>query len=131
MTTCIAPETALHAFTPYAALAAQVLPHAIDTTAGSGDGAHDAAHLQLVWRSVQAVEGGDLEALLAATLLHDCVNVEKNSPLRAQASRLSAQKAAGVLTGLGWPQARIEVAALRQQRLRDFYEAFLQELEQG
>ena len=134
MTTCIAPETELHAFTPYTALAAQLLPHAIDTAAGSGDGAHDAAHLQRVWRSVQAlqaVEGGDLEALLAATLLHDCVNVEKNSPLRAQASRLSAQKAAGVLTGLGWPQARIEVAALRQQRLRDFYAAFLQELEQG
>ncbi|MBS7781465.1 HD domain-containing protein [Acidovorax sp. CCYZU-2555] len=106
------PETDLNAFAPYAALAAQLLPHAID--AGTSDGAHDAAHLQRVWRSVQAlqaVEGGDLEALLAATLLHDCVNVEKNSPLRAQASRLSAQKAGEVLAGLGWPQARIDVAA--------------------
>lgn len=116
MTTAPSPaqETDLDAFAPYAALAAQLLPHAIDATTGTGDGAHDAAHLQRVWRSVQAlqaVEGGDLEALLAATLLHDCVNVEKNSPLRAQASRLSAQKAGEVLAGLGWPQARIEVAA--------------------
>lgn len=114
MTTCIATETELHAFTPCAALAAQLLPHALDATTGTSDGAHDAAHLQRVWRSVQAlqaVEGGDLEALLAATLLHDCVNVEKNSPLRAQASRLSAQKAGEVLAGLGWPQARIAVVA--------------------
>ncbi len=114
MTTAPSPaqETDLDAFAPYAALAAQLLPHAIDTS--TSDGAHDAAHLQRVWRSVQAlqaVEGGDLEALLAATLLHDCVNVEKNSPLRAQASRLSAQKAGEVLAGLGWPQARIAVVA--------------------
>lgn len=116
MTTAPSPaqETDLDAFAPYAALAAQLLPHAIDATTGTGDGAHDAAHLQRVWRSVQAlqaVEGGDLEALLAATLLHDCVNVEKNSPLRAQASRLSAQKAGEVLAGQGWPQARIAVVA--------------------
>lgn len=45
MTTCIATETELHAFTPYAALAAQLLPHAIDATTGTSDGAHDAAHL--------------------------------------------------------------------------------------
>ncbi|MDB5851137.1 MAG: metal-dependent phosphohydrolase, partial [Rhodoferax sp.] len=67
-------------FDPQAALAAQLLPHAIDKTSGAGDGAHDMAHLYRVWRSVQglqAVEGGDLQVLLAATLLHDCVNVEK------------------------------------------------------
>jgi uncharacterized protein len=36
---------------------------------------------------------------------------EKNSPLRAQASRLSADKAGQVLKSLGWPNAKIEAAA--------------------
>ncbi|WP_408384082.1 HD domain-containing protein [Paraburkholderia aspalathi] len=49
--------------------------------------------------------------LFASTLLHDCVAVEKNSPLRAQASRLSAEKAARVLASLGWPDAKIQAAA--------------------
>jgi uncharacterized protein len=40
--------------------------------------------------------------LAAAVLLHDCVAVEKNSPLRAEASRLAAEKAAGLLAGEGW-----------------------------
>ncbi len=111
MTTPPAPadtDSAL-AFAPHAALARALLPHALDA-ATAGDGAHDLAHLQRVWRNVQriaAVEGGDTELLLAATLLHDCVHVEKNAPHRAQASRLSADKAAGVLAGLGWTEARI------------------------
>ena len=98
-------------FDPHAALAAFLLPHAIDT---AGDGAHDIAHLHRVWRNVQGlheVEGGDLEVLLAATLLHDCVSIEKNSSLRSQASRLSAQKAAAILAGSGWTQERIAVMA--------------------
>lgn len=116
MTTVYAPiaDSSPSAFDPHAELATQLMPHAIDTTSGTRDGAHDEAHLHRVWRSVQgiqAVEGGDLRALLAATLLHDCVNVEKNSPLRTQASRLSAQKAAAVLAGLGWHPERVAVVA--------------------
>ena len=101
-------------FDPHAALGAQLLHHAIDKTSAAADGAHDMAHLLRVWRSVQglqAAEGGDLQVLLAATLMHDCVNVEKNSPFRAQASALAARKAATVLAGLDWPQARIEAVA--------------------
>ncbi|WP_322362406.1 HD domain-containing protein [Pseudomonas sp. Teo4] len=80
----------------------------------SGDGAHDLAHIHRVWanvRKIHAVEGGDLEVLLAATVLHDCVAVEKNSPLRSQASRLSADKAAGILADLNWSATRIEAVS--------------------
>ncbi|MFI8397120.1 HD domain-containing protein [Pseudomonas sp. NPDC078863] len=97
----------LNAFVPMTTLAAQLLPHALEP---SDDGAHDLAHLQRVWhnaRTLQAAEGGDLEVLLAAVLLHDCVAVEKNSPLRSQASRLAAEKAACVLKGMKWPSEKI------------------------
>lgn len=99
------------AFAPFQDLATSLLPHAYDD---NGDGSHDTSHLQRVWKNaaaIQAEEGGDAEVLFAATLLHDCVAVEKNSPLRAQASRLSAEKAACVLTSLGWPDAKVQAVA--------------------
>ncbi|WP_440973118.1 HD domain-containing protein [Pseudomonas koreensis] len=99
------------AFAPLTTLASALLPHALEP---SDDGAHDLAHLQRVWhnvRTLQAEEGGDLEVLLAAVLLHDCVAVEKNSPLRSQASRLAAAKAANVLAALDWSQSNISVVA--------------------
>ena len=52
----------------------------------------------------------DGELLGAAVLLHDCVAVEKNSPLRAQASRLAAEKASALLRNMGW--AEIDIAAV-------------------
>ncbi|MDH0645734.1 HD domain-containing protein [Pseudomonas sp. GD03858] len=82
--------------------------------AAPGDGSHDLSHLHRVWanvRRIQAWEGGDLEVLLAATVLHDCVAVEKNSPLRTQASSLCADKAAEILSAMGWPAPRIEQVA--------------------
>jgi uncharacterized protein len=60
---------------------------------------------------IHAAEGGDGEVLAAAVLLHDCVAVEKNSPLRSQASRLAAERASGILRDLGWPEGRIEAVA--------------------
>lgn len=99
------------AFAPLQALAAELLPHALEP---SEDGAHDLSHLQRVWhnvRTVQAEEGGDLEVLLAAVLLHDCGAVEKNSPLRSQASRLAAEKASAVLADRDWPSAKINAVA--------------------
>ncbi|GAU06423.1 metal-dependent phosphohydrolase [Burkholderia stabilis] len=80
----------------------------------NGDGSHDTSHLQRVWKNAVAIhaeEGGDAEVLFAATLLHDCVAVEKNAPHRAQASRLSADKARLVLKSLGWPHAKIDAVA--------------------
>jgi len=95
------------AFSPLAELAAELLPYALEP---SEDGAHDLSHLQRVWhnaRTLQTEEGGDLEVLLAAVLLHDCVAVEKNSPLRSQASRLAAEKASKVLASLNWPEEKV------------------------
>ena len=40
--------------------------------------------------------------MLAATVLHDCVAVEKNSPLRSRASTLSAEQAQHILAKIGW-----------------------------
>ena len=95
------------AFAPLQILAADLLPHALEP---AEDGAHDLSHLQRVWhnaRTIQAQEGGDLEVLLAAVLLHDCVAVEKNSPLRSHASRLAAEKASAVLADMQWSGANI------------------------
>jgi uncharacterized protein len=99
------------AFFPFHDLASTLLPHAGDA---NGDGSHDISHLQCVWNNaaaIQAEDGGDAHVLFAATILHDCVPTEKNSSLRAQASRLSAEKAARVLSELDWPQAKIEAVA--------------------
>ncbi|MBC3207749.1 HD domain-containing protein [Pseudomonas sp. SWRI111] len=98
-------------FVPLEALSTQLLPHALEP---SDDGAHDLAHLQRVWhnaRTLHETEGGDLEVLLAAVLLHDCVSVEKNSPLRSQASRLAADKASSVLKEMNWPREKIASVA--------------------
>ncbi|HEV7306954.1 HD domain-containing protein [Ensifer sp.] len=94
------------AFAPHEDLAAALLPHAF----AADDGSHDAAHLIRVWKNatrIQASEGGDQRLLAAAVLLHDCVSVEKNSPLRREASRLAAEKADGILRALGWDDAAI------------------------
>jgi uncharacterized protein len=99
------------AFAPFEPLAQTLLPHAMDN---GGDGSHDLSHLQRVWKNAAAIcaeENGDAEVLLAAALLHDCVSVEKNSPQRAQASRLSAEKASTILASLGWEEQKIRKVA--------------------
>ncbi len=99
------------AFAPFQRLAAELLKY---LPPDQHDGSHDLAHIHRVWvnaQRIQRVEGGDLEVLLAAAVLHDCVAVEKNSPLRGQASTLSADKAASILADVGWPLARVEQVA--------------------
>ncbi len=78
------------------------------------DGSHDIAHILRVFKNamrIHAEEGGDPAILAAAVLLHDCVSVEKNSPLRAQASRLAAEKASQLLGEIGWPTPNVEAVA--------------------
>jgi uncharacterized protein len=97
----------LHELFPHSDLAAALLPHAFDTR----DGAHDEAHLIRVWRNVQKIvqgEGGDTEILVAATLLHDCIWVDKGSPERRIASRLAATKAREILLSYRWQKDRID-----------------------
>lgn len=96
-------------FAPFSDLAIKLL-----SSLSQSDGAHDAAHVARVWRNARAIqleEGGDLEILAAAVLLHDCVVVPKNSPLRSQASRLAAAEATAQLKALGWSGARTEWVA--------------------
>lgn len=98
------------AFSPYETLAAALIPHA----ATGDDGSHDLAHILRVFRNalrIHAREGGDGRVLAASVLLHDCVAVEKNSPHRAKASALAAEKASAILKALGWSGADIEAAA--------------------
>lgn len=64
--------------------------------AQGGDVAHDLEHVRRVVRNARtlaAVENARLEIVLPAAWLHDCVTVPKESPLRAQASRLAAARA--------------------------------------
>ncbi|NRP71148.1 hypothetical protein ILFOPFJJ_02031 [Ensifer psoraleae] len=103
------PELAA-AFAPHDELARKLLPHAF----AEDDGSHDASHLIRVWKNaarIQAEEGGDAHILAAAVLLHDCVSVEKNSPQRAEASRLAAEKAWQILDALAWRTADISPVA--------------------
>lgn len=97
----------LQPFSPFQALAQELLPLTLE----GDDGSHDVAHLHRVWKNIRQIsqdEGGDLQILCAAVLLHDCVAVEKNSPQRHLASRMAADKASTVLTALGWSIAAIE-----------------------
>jgi uncharacterized protein len=106
------PTDAPSPFAPHETLAAALLPHAVDPSAN--DPAHDLGHLTRVWRNasrIAAVEGGDAGILLAAVLLHDCIHVSKDSPMRNQASAMAAERAAEVLGALGWPTDRIEAVA--------------------
>lgn len=98
-------------FEPFQDLASLLLPH---TRACRDDAAHDLSHLLRVWQNVCAIrnrEGGDPQILVAATLLHDCVEVEKNSPFRSSASRLAAARAREVLTEKGWGEERVAAVA--------------------
>jgi uncharacterized protein len=95
-------------FAPFQSLFTQLAP----ALEASDDGSHDASHLERVWRNAQllaAREGGDLNLLAAAVILHDCVEVSKDSPLREQASKLSAAKAGSVLEELQWEPIKIAI----------------------
>ncbi|MFK8013599.1 MAG: HD domain-containing protein [Marinicellaceae bacterium] len=76
--------------------------HSLD----SADAAHDAAHVQRV--AVNAIkfseiEKANLEIVLPAVWLHDCVSVSKSSDLRSKASQLSAEKAEQLLNQWNYP----------------------------
>ncbi|HAV35610.1 MAG TPA: hydrolase [Massilia sp.] len=83
---------------------------------GAGmDGAHDASHLDRVWRSAEALLARHPEAdalvVMAACYLHDLVNLTKGDPDRAQASRRSAALAKERLARIGFPADRLDAVA--------------------
>jgi uncharacterized protein len=79
------------------------------------DGAHDANHLDRVWRNAKSLlaDYPDADALvvLAACYLHDLVNLPKNDPARATASRRSAVLARERLPALGFPADKLDALA--------------------
>jgi uncharacterized protein len=90
-------------------LAGLAAAHATD------DAAHDASHLERVWRSAQALlvhhPEADALVVMAACYLHDLVNLPKNDPERAQASTRAAALARTELERLGFPDDRLDGVA--------------------
>lgn len=78
---------------------------------GATDGAHDLGHLDRVWASCRLIAmdepGADGDVLAVAAYFHDAVNVAKDSPYRARASRLSADLAVRELGAMGFPAAKL------------------------
>jgi uncharacterized protein len=101
-------DTAARAFAPHDGLALMLLPQLAPGT----DGSHDLSHILRVGRNAAAIladePAADAELVAAAVLLHDCVAVEKDSPLRSQASRLAAAEARRIVSALGWDAARLD-----------------------
>ncbi len=84
---------------------------AIASASAGDDGAHDINHLHRVWRNAQALLTDHPEAdalvVMAACYLHDLVNLPKNHPERASASRQSAALASRELAAVGFPAATL------------------------
>ncbi|WP_440053399.1 HD domain-containing protein [Pseudoalteromonas sp. T1lg65] len=74
------------------------------------DTAHDLSHVKRVVKVAKSLceaEGADIEVVLPAAWLHDCVAVAKNHPDRAKASKLAADKAVTFLEHLGYPEEKL------------------------
>jgi len=71
---------------------------------GPIDPGHDLAHFLRVALWTLRIGGQQIKAreAIAAALLHDIINVPKNSPLRKEASRLCAEEAEKVLSSHGF-----------------------------
>ena len=84
---------------------------AIATEANQDDGAHDINHLNRVWLSAQKLLAdhpqADAMIIQAACYLHDLVNLPKNHPERAQASRQAACLACEKLAQVGFPSDKL------------------------
>lgn len=76
------------------------------------DPGHDLAHaLRVAMWTMRLAPGASQRECTAAALLHDIVNLPKDSPERARASELSATEARRVLPGFGFePQAVRRIA---------------------
>jgi uncharacterized protein len=74
----------------------------------AADPAHDLSHIKRVVNNAMHltdIEGCDRTVTLAGAWLHDCVQVPKDSPDRARASRLAAAEAVRFLGSQPFPEA--------------------------
>ena len=77
----------------------------VDKTAPA-EAAHDISHIKRVVKTalyLTDIEKAKVEITLPAACLHDCVAVPKDSPLRAQGSRLAAEAGVEFLGQIGYP----------------------------
>ena len=76
------------------------------------DASHDLHHSRRVKCMAMTIarqeDAGNPAYLIAAAYLHDIVSAPKNSPLRARASRLSAEAAAPILRDEGFGESDVE-----------------------
>ena len=81
------------------------------THSDAGDSAHDLNHLNRVWATARTLLAAHAHAdqlvVMAACYLHDLVNLPKDHPERANASRLSALQAEAQLSKLGFPPEQL------------------------
>lgn len=78
------------------------------------DPAHDLLHFKRVVSTAKKLcleENANLDIVVPAAWLHDIVNVPKDSPLRKQASKLSAEKASLFLIEIGYEKKYIDQIA--------------------
>jgi uncharacterized protein len=79
----------------------------LDSQAADADAAHDRAHVERVVttaRHLARAEDAQMDVVVPAAWLHDCVVVPKDAPDRAQASRRAADAARDFLEGEGYPE---------------------------
>ncbi len=77
----------------------------------AADAGHDINHIKRVVKSAKQfclAEQANMWVVLPAAWLHDCVQVAKNSPLRAKASELAADQALQLLTEWQYPEAHFK-----------------------
>lgn len=84
----------------------------LDHWGAAQDSAHDLAHIRRVWANCQHIAQGesapvDMGLLHAAAIFHDLVNLPKDAPNRAEASRLSAEAAAPLACAAGLSEAKL------------------------
>ena len=88
------------------------------------DPVHDFSHIERVYRMsdrLAKTEGADLEIVHAAALLHDAEGTMPGSDSRLEHHLRSAEFAAMILKGEGWPEERIKAVqhCIRAHRFRD------------
>ena len=77
----------------------------------AADAAHDLTHVRRVVANARRLAeacGADLDIVLPAAWLHDCVTVPKDSPQRKMASRLAAETAVSFLRAIHYPARYLE-----------------------
>lgn len=78
------------------------------------DPAHDFLHFLRVVRTAKQIaqeERADLAVVVPAAWLHDLINVPKDDPRRAQASRMSAEAAVDFLKQIHYPAHHLDAIA--------------------